>query len=95
MLAEPRRRHDRRRCRLSRDDRAGRDRWWSRIAERFGPDVVAEDGSIDRRLLAGIVFADRAALADLDKITHPAVIDEVQEQIAASGLRSSPSMPSN
>jgi len=54
------------------------------IAERFGPDVVAEDGSIDRRMLAGIVFADRAALADLDKITHPAVIEEIRAQIAAS-----------
>jgi dephospho-CoA kinase len=54
------------------------------IVERFGPDVVAVDGSIDRRALAGIVFADRAALTDLDQITHPAVIQEVQERIAAS-----------
>jgi dephospho-CoA kinase len=54
------------------------------IVERFGPDVVAEDGSIDRRALAGIVFADRAALADLDQITHPAVIREVLARIAAS-----------
>jgi dephospho-CoA kinase len=54
------------------------------IVERFGPDVVAVDGSIDRRALAGIVFADRAALADLDQITHPPVIQEVQERIAAS-----------
>jgi dephospho-CoA kinase len=54
------------------------------IVERFGPDVVAENGSIDRRALAGIVFADRAALADLDQITHPPVIQEVQERIAAS-----------
>jgi dephospho-CoA kinase len=54
------------------------------IVERFGPDVVADDGSIDRRALAGIVFADRSALADLDQITHPAVIQEVGERIAAS-----------
>ena len=54
------------------------------IVERFGPDVRAEDGSIDRRALAGIVFADRAALADLDQITHPAVIQEVQARIEAS-----------
>ena len=39
------------------------------IEARFGKDMVAADGSIDRRALAGIVFADRAALADLDAIT--------------------------
>lgn len=54
------------------------------IAARFGRDMIAEDGSIDRRALAGIVFADPVALADLDAITHPAVIDAIQTRIAAS-----------
>lgn len=57
------------------------------IAARFGPDMVAADGSIDRRALAGIVFADPAALADLDRITHPAVVAEVERQVAAAGAR--------
>jgi dephospho-CoA kinase len=54
------------------------------IAERFGEQVCNDDGSIDRRALAGIVFADPSALADLDQITHPAVIDVIEERIAAS-----------
>jgi dephospho-CoA kinase len=54
------------------------------IADRFGRDTIAEDGSIDRRALAGIVFADRQALADLDALTHPAVIAAVNERIAHS-----------
>lgn len=54
------------------------------IAARFGPAMLAEDGSIDRRALAGIVFADRAALADLDAITHPAVITAIRARIDAS-----------
>jgi dephospho-CoA kinase len=54
------------------------------IAARFGRDMVADDGSIDRRALAGIVFADRRALADLDAITHPAVLSAVEERIARS-----------
>jgi dephospho-CoA kinase len=54
------------------------------IADRFGRDVIADDGSIDRRMLAGIVFADRQALADLDAITHPAVIAAVADRIAAT-----------
>jgi dephospho-CoA kinase len=52
------------------------------IVERFGDQVLGEDGEIDRRALAGIVFADRAALADLDRITHPTVIDAVERRIA-------------
>ena len=43
------------------------------IAERFGPGVIARDGTLDRPALAAIVFADPAALADLNAITHPAI----------------------
>jgi dephospho-CoA kinase len=57
------------------------------LAARFGADMVAEDGSIDRRALAGIVFADREALADLDAITHPAVIEAIRARISTSSAR--------
>lgn len=43
------------------------------IAERFGADVIAADGTLDRPALADIVFNDPAALADLNAITHPAI----------------------
>ena len=43
------------------------------IAERFGPRVIAPDGTLDRPALAAIVFADPGALADLNAITHPAI----------------------
>ena len=43
------------------------------IAERFGPGVIAPDGTLDRPALAAIVFADPGALADLNAITHPAI----------------------
>ncbi|MGI5916131.1 MAG: dephospho-CoA kinase [Anaerolineae bacterium] len=46
------------------------------IAERFGADVLTPDGEIDRRRLGAIVFADPVALRDLERIVHPAVIDE-------------------
>lgn len=45
----------------------------ARIAEEFGPDVLAPDGSLDRAALGAIVFSDPAALAILNGITHPAV----------------------
>ena len=54
----------------------------SRLVERFGPGIVAPDGSLDRRALGAIVFSDPAALADLDAITHPAVIAEIDRRVA-------------
>jgi dephospho-CoA kinase len=43
------------------------------VVARFGASIVAADGSLDRAGLAAIVFADPAALADLNAITHPLV----------------------
>lgn len=43
------------------------------LLQRFGPAVVAADGTIDRPALAAVAFADAGALADLNAITHPAV----------------------
>lgn len=47
------------------------------IAARFGGALVRPDGSLDRAALAAIVFPDRAALADLDAITGPAITARV------------------
>lgn len=43
------------------------------IAKRFGADVLASDGSLDRAALRGKVMGDDAALAALNAIVHPAV----------------------
>jgi dephospho-CoA kinase len=55
-----------------------------RIAEHFGSHVLTEDGALDRRALREIVFADADALKVLEGITHPAIGEELQRQIAAS-----------
>jgi dephospho-CoA kinase len=52
------------------------------IAARFGADVLAADGSVNRAKLGPIVFADRAARGDLEAIVHPAVYRAI-----AAGLR--------
>ena len=49
------------------------------IAERF-PGTV-EDGQLQRKKLGAIVFADEAALADLNRITHSAVKEEVLRRL--------------
>ena len=53
------------------------------VVARFGPGVVAGDGSLDRRALADVVFDDPAALADLSAIVHPTVRAAIADQVAA------------
>lgn len=55
---------------------------FERIVERFGEDVVGDDGAIDRARLGAVVFRDPAALADLNGIVHPLVRAEVAARIA-------------
>jgi len=46
---------------------------FSQVTAAFGPDVVAADGTIDRRALAALVFADPQALKRLNAIVHPLI----------------------
>jgi dephospho-CoA kinase len=55
---------------------------FDRVVEAFGRGVVATDGTIDRRALGAIVFADPAALARLNAIVHPLIAAELAGKIA-------------
>ena len=61
-----------------------------KVIERFGPEVLGPDGELDRRKLASIVFADPAALSDLEAIVHPEVrrmfADGIQENLDTQGI---------
>ena len=61
------------------------------VVERFGAGILRPDGSIDRKALAAIVFADPRALADLNAIVHPRVRDEVARLVAVHAEGKSPS----
>ena len=50
------------------------------VLRRFGAGVTAPDGTLDRRALGRIVFADAAALRALEAIVHP----EVRPRILAA-----------
>jgi dephospho-CoA kinase len=54
-----------------------------RVVDAFGPGIVAADGTIDRRALGAIVFADPAALARLNAIVHPLIAAELARRVAA------------
>ena len=53
------------------------------IVDRFGDQIVASDGSLDRERLADIVFRDEDARSALNAIVHPAVYAVMAERIAA------------
>lgn len=57
------------------------------IVQEFGPEVVGEDGEIDRRALGRRVFADPDALARLNALVHPAVRQRLLERVEAAKRR--------
>jgi dephospho-CoA kinase len=54
------------------------------VRDVFGDTVMSADGSLDRAALAGIVFADPQALAQLNAITHPLIAQRSAALLAAA-----------
>ena len=49
----------------------------------FGPEILSADGSLDRKQLGGLIFADAEARKRLNAITHPIVRRLSQERFRA------------
>ncbi|QSR26195.1 dephospho-CoA kinase [Nocardioides aromaticivorans] len=45
------------------------------VVEAFGPDILTEDGHLDRPKMGGIVFNDEALRRKLEAIVHPRVFE--------------------
>ena len=54
------------------------------IEAHFGAEVIAADGTLDRRALRERVFADPEQRKALEAITHPAIGAEIMRQLQAS-----------
>jgi dephospho-CoA kinase len=52
------------------------------IVERFGPGMLAPDGTLDRPALAAVAFADEESRKALEAITHPAIGAEFVRQMS-------------
>jgi dephospho-CoA kinase len=50
------------------------------IAAEFGPDVLTEEGALDRRRLSAIVFGDPKKLARLTAVTGPPLVAAIMER---------------
>ena len=60
------------------------------IRERFGAEVFAADGSLERPALGRVVFGDPEALAALEGITHPAIWARTAERLAEAEAAGAP-----
>lgn len=71
---------------VSREVMAPGERAHHAVAERFGPEVVAADSSIDRPALAALVFGDETARRDLNSIVHPAILEGMRTRVEAAAI---------
>ena len=62
----------------------------AQLAARFGGDILSGEGVLDRRLLADRAFATPEGKADLDAITHPAIVRRSEAARQAAQAAGSP-----
>jgi dephospho-CoA kinase len=55
-----------------------------KLVERFGPEILHGDGSLDRPALAAKAFVTDETRKELEAITHPAIGEEFLRQVAAA-----------
>jgi dephospho-CoA kinase len=54
---------------------------WTTIVAEFGQDVLTGDGTLDRKKLGAIVFADPERRRRLEAITHPAIRERFRARL--------------
>jgi len=54
------------------------------LAERFGPEILAADGTLDRAALAERAFVTDELRKELEAITHPPIGEEFLRRVAAA-----------
>ena len=57
------------------------------VVSAFGRKILAPDGSISRKKLAGVVFSDKKSLTRLNGMTHPGIIKRIREIVLRSGRK--------
>ena len=67
--------------RISRQVTAPGERAYDSVVRAFGKEIVRDDGSIDRKRLGEIVFADPRLRSRLEALTHPAILEAMKEVI--------------
>ena len=52
------------------------------VVEAFGAGILGADGTIDRGMLAEVVFSDPSRRARLERITHPVILTAMKESLS-------------
>lgn len=60
------------------------------IRDAFGEGVLAEDGTLDRKKLGALVFADEEKRRVLEQITHPRIAQRSMERMAEIAMSDAP-----
>lgn len=58
---------------------------YQEIVDKFGREILLEDGKINRKALGAIVFADKNRLTELNQIVWPELLNRVKEVINQIG----------
>jgi dephospho-CoA kinase len=53
------------------------------VVERFGPEILGEDGGLDRRKMASVVFRDPERRRELEALLHPRIRDRFEQVLDA------------
>ena len=62
------------------------------LKDRFGNGIFDENGDLRRKELGAIVFEDKAALADLNAITHRHIVAELEQRITLAADQGRPAI---
>lgn len=54
---------------------------WREIREQFGEEILTEEGTVDRDMLASLIYQDDAKRLLLNHIVHPHVFQEIEKRI--------------
>ena len=54
------------------------------VGEKFGPDALLQEGGVDKRKVAEVVFADSSKRSWLEQLIHPLVREEWTSQVSCS-----------
>lgn len=57
------------------------------IVGTFGAEILADDGTLDRKKLGALVFEDASARKRLEAITHPRILARSMQRMAAAASR--------
>lgn len=66
---------------ISREVMVPHTKCWKQVTAYFGKEIVREDLSIDRKMLADRVFSDPEELAKLNSMVHSVIMKQIEERL--------------